>query len=212
MMETLVARGRSVREGIGRTVIRNLKVMARMGTILEDAVRTTYPEFPLRSGVLSWEDYLPPLNAELRELAERYDNSAFSEHSTPLRDRRLDDDRDLSKANFLRFHAEFSRKPLRSAFSATPIASCCAKFTANHFVSVTGGELLGARPAACAPVSQRYALQPGDRVALLAPNSIRWIAVDLALMAEGAIVVPLYYAAGTRRTRHGDEGLSSRVF
>lgn len=32
----------------------------------------------------------------------------------------------------------------------------------------------------------------GDRCALLAPNSIRWIALDLAMMAEGVIVVPLY--------------------
>jgi polysaccharide pyruvyl transferase WcaK-like protein len=79
MMETLVAQADQVRDGIGRTVVRNLKVMARMGTILEDAVRTTYPEFPLRSGVLSWEGYLPPLNAQLRELAERYDNSSLSE-------------------------------------------------------------------------------------------------------------------------------------
>ena len=35
-------------------------------------------------------------------------------------------------------------------------------------------------------------LQPGDRVGLLAPNSIQWLAMDLALMAEGVIVVPLY--------------------
>ena len=35
-------------------------------------------------------------------------------------------------------------------------------------------------------------LQPGDRCALLGPNSIRWAAIDLALMAEGVIVVPLY--------------------
>jgi hypothetical protein len=48
MMETLVAEAESVREGIGQTVVRNLKVMARMGTFLEDAVRRTYPEFPLR--------------------------------------------------------------------------------------------------------------------------------------------------------------------
>ena len=34
-------------------------------------------------------------------------------------------------------------------------------------------------------------LKPGDRCALLAPNSIRWVALDLALMAEGVIVVPL---------------------
>ena len=35
-------------------------------------------------------------------------------------------------------------------------------------------------------------LKKGDRCALLAPNSIRWVALDLALMAEGLIVVPLY--------------------
>jgi polysaccharide pyruvyl transferase WcaK-like protein len=76
VMETLVAEADSVREGIGQTVVRNLKVMARMGTFLEDAIRRTYPEFPLRSGVLSWEDYLPPLSDNLRQLAERYDTSA----------------------------------------------------------------------------------------------------------------------------------------
>ena len=32
----------------------------------------------------------------------------------------------------------------------------------------------------------------GDRIALLAPNSARWVAADLAILAEGAIVVPLY--------------------
>jgi long-chain acyl-CoA synthetase len=35
-------------------------------------------------------------------------------------------------------------------------------------------------------------LRKGDRCALLAPNSIRWVAADLALMADGVIVVPLY--------------------
>jgi polysaccharide pyruvyl transferase WcaK-like protein len=75
MMDTLVAEADSVRDGIGKTVVRNLKVMARMGTFLEDAMRRTYPEFPLRSGVFSWEDYLPPLNDTLVQLAERYDSS-----------------------------------------------------------------------------------------------------------------------------------------
>jgi polysaccharide pyruvyl transferase WcaK-like protein len=81
VMETLVAEADSVREGIGRTVVRNLKVMARMGTILEDAVRRTYPQFPMRSGVLSWEDYLPPLSDSLLELADQYDTSALAHHS-----------------------------------------------------------------------------------------------------------------------------------
>src|SRR5437667_2474871 len=35
-------------------------------------------------------------------------------------------------------------------------------------------------------------LKRGDRCALLAPNSIAWVAMDLAIMAEGLIVVPLY--------------------
>ena len=35
-------------------------------------------------------------------------------------------------------------------------------------------------------------VKPGDRVALLAPNSTRWVAADLAALAQGAIVVPLY--------------------
>jgi polysaccharide pyruvyl transferase WcaK-like protein len=81
MMEALVLEGDSVREGIGRTVVRNLKVMARMGTLLEDTVRRTYPEFPLRSGVLSWDEYLPPLGKTLRDLAERYDTSTIAQHS-----------------------------------------------------------------------------------------------------------------------------------
>lgn len=39
---------------------------------------------------------------------------------------------------------------------------------------------------------RRAGVKPGDRVALLAPNSAKWVAVDLAILAEGAIVVPLY--------------------
>jgi hypothetical protein len=81
MMEALVREVDSVREGIGRTVVRNLKVMARMGTILEDTVRHTYPDFPLRSGVLSWEDYLPPLSKTLIDLAQRYDTNTMPQHS-----------------------------------------------------------------------------------------------------------------------------------
>src|SRR6267143_4168 len=61
----------------------------------------------------------------------------------------------------------------------------------EHFVSFTGKELLDQ-----VQLARAYLLgvgfQSGDRCALLAPNSIRWIAFDLALMAEGIIVVPLY--------------------
>jgi polysaccharide pyruvyl transferase WcaK-like protein len=72
-MEALVREADSVRDGIGRTVVRNLREMARMGTFLENAVHRQYPDFPIRSGVLSWEDYLPPLSENLLQLMKRYD-------------------------------------------------------------------------------------------------------------------------------------------
>jgi long-chain acyl-CoA synthetase len=39
---------------------------------------------------------------------------------------------------------------------------------------------------------RRLRLKKGDRCALLAHNSMQWIAMDLAIMAEGLTVVPLY--------------------
>jgi len=75
IMDTLFAEADSVRDGIAKTVVRNLNVMARMGTFMEDAVCRKYPEFPLRSGVLSWEDYLPALSPDLRSLVEKYDSA-----------------------------------------------------------------------------------------------------------------------------------------
>ncbi len=73
VLERLRAEADEVRDAIGRTVVRNLKIMARMGTYLEEAVRQCYPEFPLRRGVLRWEDYLPPLSADLLHLVEKFD-------------------------------------------------------------------------------------------------------------------------------------------
>lgn len=61
----------------------------------------------------------------------------------------------------------------------------------EEFASVTGGELLN-RVQHIRARLRATGLQPGDRCALLAANSIRWAAIDLALMAEGIIVVPLY--------------------
>jgi polysaccharide pyruvyl transferase WcaK-like protein len=76
VMEKLVSNADEIREGVRRTVVSNLKGMARMGTYLEDEMRKIYPEFPLRRGVLSWEDNLPPMSANLRQLIEEYDTAA----------------------------------------------------------------------------------------------------------------------------------------
>jgi polysaccharide pyruvyl transferase WcaK-like protein len=71
-LETLYAEGESVADGIARTVVRNLKVMARMGVYFEEEVQRRYPEFPTRKGEWSWEDYLPPMNSSLRQLIAAY--------------------------------------------------------------------------------------------------------------------------------------------
>ena len=57
---------------MGRTVARNLQLMARMGTYFEEQVARRYPEFPVRTGVLGWEDYLPPLGPGLQNLLEKH--------------------------------------------------------------------------------------------------------------------------------------------
>lgn len=60
-----------------------------------------------------------------------------------------------------------------------------------QFVSVSGNDFVQLVRQARAFVAG-LALKSGERCALLAPNSIRWLALDLALMSEGLIVVPLY--------------------
>jgi polysaccharide pyruvyl transferase WcaK-like protein len=70
VLETLDRDADAIREDMGRTVTRNLKLMARMGTYFEEQVARRYPAFPVRTGSLAWEDYLPPLNPALRELLE----------------------------------------------------------------------------------------------------------------------------------------------
>ena len=73
-MERLHTDAEPIRDAIGRTVVQNLKRMARMGVFLERTVHERYPEFPIQGGIRSWEDYLPPLHPGLRRLVELYDS------------------------------------------------------------------------------------------------------------------------------------------
>ncbi|MCI0401923.1 MAG: AMP-binding protein [Acidobacteria bacterium] len=61
----------------------------------------------------------------------------------------------------------------------------------GRVVPATAGELLRLVRQARSFV-RAAGLKKRDRCALLASNSLRWAALDLALMAEGVIVVPLY--------------------
>jgi long-chain acyl-CoA synthetase len=79
---------------------------------------------------------------------------------------------------FLRLEQKPDRPVLQEARGGTVVSTTCREFstsvrTARAFLRNAG-------------------LGPGDRCVLLAANSIRWAAVDLAIIAEGIIVVPLY--------------------
>jgi len=75
-LEILYRDGERIADGIARTVVKNLKVMARMGVYFEEEVQRRYPDFPTRKGTWNWDDYLPPMNAGLRHLIEEFDGSS----------------------------------------------------------------------------------------------------------------------------------------
>src|SRR5580693_10008021 len=58
-------------------------------------------------------------------------------------------------------------------------------------VSLTARQLL-AQVLVARAYLRRLRLKNGDRCALLAYNSMQWVAMDLAIMAEGLTAVPLY--------------------
>src|SRR5258708_23625078 len=68
-VEMLDRDGERIADAIARIVVRNLKLMARMGVYFEEEVQRRYRECPTRRGEWSWEDYLPPMSEGLRGLA-----------------------------------------------------------------------------------------------------------------------------------------------
>ena len=71
-LNLLATEGERISDGIARTVVKNLRVMAQMGVFFEEEVQRRYPEFPTRTGEWSWEDYLPPMSESLRRLVTAY--------------------------------------------------------------------------------------------------------------------------------------------
>ncbi len=74
------------------------------------------------------------------------------------------------------------------AAGSTPVLE---ELREGQTAAVTGGDLL-ARVSQARSFLARRGVTKGDRCALLAHNGIDWVALDLAIMAEGLIVVPLY--------------------
>src|ERR1700730_12409025 len=66
----------------------------------------------------------------------------------------------------------------------------------DRFASVTGREFLD-QIQLVRMFIRSSGVQPGDRCALLAANSIRWAVLHLARLGEGAWFVPLYSRQAT---------------
>ena len=73
----------------------------------------------------------------------------------------------------------------------TPQTALLQELAGGESVSATGANLAALIQTARAFL-RAQGLKKGDRCALLAPNSIRWVALDLAILSEGLIAVPLY--------------------
>src|SRR5580700_2648664 len=83
---------------------------------------------------------------------------------------------------------------LENIFSRLQIAAnrvVLAEASAEGDRTATGADLHG-QIAAARAFLRASGLARGDRCALVAPNSIRWTALDLAIIAEGLIAVPMY--------------------
>ena len=83
-MDKLYQEGESIADGMARTIVKNLKMMARMGVYFEEEIQRRYPEFPTRKGELSWEDYLPSLSPTLLRLLNRYGDAPVPDAQMPV--------------------------------------------------------------------------------------------------------------------------------
>ncbi|HVB36707.1 MAG TPA: AMP-binding protein [Candidatus Acidoferrales bacterium] len=80
---------------------------------------------------------------------------------------------------------------IKKRLDDTPDATVLQEIRGTEIAKASGKDLAILATKAAVFI-RACGLKKGDRCALLAPNSIRWVALDLALMMEGIIVVPLY--------------------
>lgn len=78
-----------------------------------------------------------------------------------------------------------------SQLKATPSTVVLQEIRDGHVSGVTGSKFLELVRKSRTFLASK-GLKKGDRCGILAANSVRWIALDLAAIAEGLIVVPLY--------------------
>jgi len=77
----------------------------------------------------------------------------------------------------------------------------------DHFVDVTAGEVYQ-RCRALAKGLIASGIEPGDRVALMAKTRLEWLLMDYAILAAGAVTVPIYETSSAEQIQWvvGDSG------
>jgi hypothetical protein len=183
-MEALVRDEDSIREAIRVTVVRNLKVMARMGVFPGEGSahalsRICRAHRRASLGGIFAAAFSRGCARSSTPMSPRHRRCGSAGHSNHKHDERGDG----NSVTFL----ERIFENLRRAASQPVLQEA----RAEGIVSVTGAELL-ALTADARAFLRAAGLARGDRCAIVAPNSVRWVALDLALMAEGIVTVPLY--------------------
>ena len=192
VMEKLVREAESVRDSIGRTVVSQSESHVAHGHFLRRRSSQNVSGIPAAQGRAQLGRQFAAVSATLRKLVEGYDSSAVSRHSWPA--------------------ASLNVPSVCFACFTRAISDAMPNFLENTFAQLAAGsgrvvlrEIRGdevrqrlrrgtsrSGRGAYAPIFAVPACSPVIVVRLLAPNSIRWAAIDLALMAEGLVVVPLY--------------------
>jgi len=97
----------------------------------------------------------------------------------------------LSRLNQTPNRVLLAEAPRDSSSSAPSKGGSLPPLPGSGNRTATGAELL-AQVAVARAFLRSSGLAKGDRCVLVGPNSIRWAALDLAIIAEGLIAVPLY--------------------
>lgn len=96
------------------------------------------------------------------------------------------------------------------AFNTYRNSRCCAWREAGHWRWLSTEDLRGEQRRLALALRQA-GVGPGDRVALLGEPSPHWLICDLAIMAIGAVSVPLFPAMSPEHFRHAVEHTSTRT-
>jgi long-chain acyl-CoA synthetase len=89
-------------------------------------------------------------------------------------------------------------EPIVQRALADPDRPLAAVRQGDRFVDVTAGDFYG-RVRALAKGLMASGIEPGDRVAVMSHTRLEWMQLDYAILATGAVTVPIYETSSTEQ-------------